>query len=344
MGDLPIDASDFTVEWLGQALGTEVTAVEVVGRGEATNLHLRLALTYGASTDLPPNLFVKLPPADPFHRQLIGASGMGVREADFYRDLSATCLLRVPACHHSATAADGDFVLLLEDLSLAGCEFSDGTWGVPADLAFGAVADLARFHVRYEDASLRPAWVTPRPPGTSDFILQAMRYVLDERAEDLSPDYCAIGELFMTHHDAMEALWDRGPQTFIHGDPHIGNVFLDGDRVGFHDWGLARSGNALRDVSYFITMSVDAAAPQRELLQHYVDARTAAGGSSLDLDEVWQAHREQASYNVIASFLGLTPTYDTGDGRAFAKAFRDRAMVSLEALDALGALRAALGA
>jgi hypothetical protein len=169
-----------------------------------------------------------------------------------------------------------------------------------------------------------------------------MRYVLDEKADDLSPDYVAIGELFITHHDQMEALWDRGPRTFIHGDPHVGNVFLDGDRVGFHDWGLARVGNALRDVSYFITMSVDTEAPHRELLQRYLDERVAAGGSRLDLDEVWQVHREQASYNVIASFLGLTPTYDTAEGRPFSKAFRDRAMVSLEALDALGALRAAL--
>lgn len=342
MGDLPIDAPDLTAAWLSDALGTEVTDVEVVGRGEATNLHLRLALTYAGPTDKPTNVFVKLPPADPFHRQLIGASGMGVREADFYRDLSGSCLLRVPACHYSATAENGDFVLLLEDLSLAGCEFSDGTWGVPADVAFGAVADLARFHVRYEDTALHPAWVTPRPPGTSDFILQAMRYVLDERADDLSADYCAIGELFMTHHDEMEALWDRGPRTFIHGDPHIGNVFLDGERVGFHDWGLARAGNALRDLSYFITMSVDTDAPHADLLRHYIEARTGAGGSELAFDDVWQAHREQASYNVIASFLGLTPTYDTADGRPFAKAFRDRAMVSLEALDALGALRAAL--
>ena len=30
----------------------------------------------------------------------------------------------------------------------------------------------------------------------------------------------------------------------IHGDTHIGNVYLDGDRVGFLDWGLSRDEHA----------------------------------------------------------------------------------------------------
>ena len=101
-------------------------------------------------------------------------------------------------------------------------------------------------------------------------------------------DYIAAGELYVKHSERIDELWNAGPQTYIHGDTHIGNVFLDDGRVGFHDWGLSRVSTPLRDVSYFLTMTVDPEErrrSERDLLRLYLGALRAAGGPDIGFDE-----------------------------------------------------------
>jgi aminoglycoside phosphotransferase (APT) family kinase protein len=128
----------------------------------------------------------------------------------------------------------------------------------------------------------------------------------------------------------------------VHGDPHIGNLFLDEGRVGFLDWGMATIGSPLKDVSYFLTMGVevdDRRRMQEDLLRHYLDVRRVLGGSAITYDEAWRAHRLLAGYNVLASFLGLTPPYDAPERQLFSGNFRRRAMASLDDLDTVDAIQ-----
>lgn len=37
---------------------------------------------------------------------------------------------------------------------------------------------------------------------------------------------------------------------------HIGNLFIDGARVGFLDWGVGNVNTPIRDVSYLLTMAM----------------------------------------------------------------------------------------
>jgi hypothetical protein len=279
---------------------------------------------------------------------MIGALGMGEREAQFYADVAPTVGLRVPRSHGALTADDGSFVLLLEDLSTTGCRFSNGEWGITADEAAGALEDLARFHARFEDPAARAAvapWLATPRAGSSEKTAQIMRLVLDAHADALTPAYVAAGELYVSHHERLSALWESGPQTYIHGDTHIGNVFLDGRRVGFLDWGLSRVSTHLRDVSYFLTMSVDPDERRKtesDLLRLYLDALVAAGGTAIDFGTAWEVHRVQAGYTVVATFLAFTPTYLASDGQELGVALRERAEQALEDLDVVDALRAAL--
>jgi len=172
-----------------------------------------------------------------------------------------------------------------------------------------------------------------------------MRRVLDRNAGTLSPAYSAIGELYVEHHAWFDEIWNAGPQTYVHGDLHIGNLFLDVDRVGFIDWGLSRTSTHLRDVSYFLTMSVDVEerrANERELLRTYLDALRNEGGLEIHFDDAWKAHRLHASYTVVATFLAYMPTYMDGDGVALGKALLARADAALEDLEVVDAVRAAL--
>ena len=237
---------------------------------------------------------------------------------------------------------------LLEDLAAIGCEFSNGAWGVQADAAAVALEDLARFHGHFFDPQVRAArapWLVNTRPPMDEATAQLMRYVLDEHGDVLTPAYIAIGEMYVEHHARIDALWHAGPQTYIHGDAHIGNVFLDGGRVGFLDWGMSRESTPLRDVSYFLTMTVD---PQerrraeRDLLRQYLAALRAAGGPEIGFDEAWSVHRVQASYTVVATFLAFMPSYLAGDGQELGVALRTRSELALEDLDVVEATRSAL--
>jgi aminoglycoside phosphotransferase (APT) family kinase protein len=350
MATLPGDPSDLTPAWLSEVLGTEVVGVEVLDHAFATNQRARIGLAYARPDAGPASLFAKLAPLDPAHREMIGALGMAAREAQFYADVapSAAAQVRVPRAHFAATADDGSFVILLEDLSVLGCRFSNGEWGVSADAAAGALEDLARFHGRFADPAARDAvapWLAAPSTRRSDATAQIMCHVLDQHGDELTPAYAAVGELYVEHHAAMDDLWNAGSPTYVHGDPHIGNVFLDGERVGFLDWGLSRVATPLRDVSYFLTMTVDPderRRAERDLWRVYLDALRASGGPDIGFADAWAAHRVHASYTVVATFLAFMPSYQTADGRVLGRALRTRAEQALDDLDVVDALRAAL--
>lgn len=351
---LPLDAAELTPPWLTAALGARfpgvrVASAERLSEISATNHHVRLGLTYDERAGAPDTAFAKMASPDPAHRAAIGATGMGAREARFYADLAPSLDMRIPEGYYADTDDDGNFLLLLEDLSVHDCKMSDGTWGIPADLAAGALADLASLHVRFEDPArleaVRP-WVTERPAATPEFTAPMLRQVIDANADVLSDAYVDVAELYIADPQAMIDLWDQGPPTFIHGDTHIGNVFVDGDRVGFLDWGLVAVTTPMRDVSYFITMSMlaDERRPnERDLITHYLDARRALGGREITMDEAWQAHRIHTGYTVLASFLSLVPPYSTGDQKDFGDRFRNRSIDALDDLDSAPLLRSLLG-
>ncbi len=347
---LPPDASGLTPSWLSAALaprhpGVSVASVDVLAQTDATNHHVRIGVTYDVQAGAPDTLFCKMAPLDPGHRAAIGATGMGAREARFYADLAPSIAMRIPTAHFAAADADGSFMLLLEDLTVTGCSISDGSWGIPPDLAAGGLADLAAMHVQFEDADRLAAvapWVSTRSPGATEFTVGTLRYVLDNYRDQLTDAYAAVAEIYIADPDAVVALWDSGPHTLIHGDSHIGNLFIDNGRVGFLDWGLMTITTPMRDVSYFISMGMDPDArrtDERRLIQHYLDVRRSLGGTEISFDEAWQAHRVHAAYTVLASFLSFVPPYNSEDHRVFTEPFRARSFAALDDLDTVSALR-----
>jgi hypothetical protein len=355
MGELdwPTTASDVTPEWLTAALaerhpGTEVDAVEVLERDEVTNAHARLSVTYAQATDAPEVMFCKLPPNDERRAQII-ATGMGHREARFYAELAPSIAMRVPTAHVARTDDDGRFVLLLEDLVTAGCEVSDGTWGIPVESAAGAIEDLAALHIRFDDAARRATeapWVHVSRP-TSDYAAGMLREGIDHHRDRLTDPFVDIAELYIAHHDELQRVWHEGPHTVIHGDTHIGNLFLDQGRVGFLDWGIINVNTPMREISYLLTMAMsidDRRAHERDLLRFYLDLRRAAGATEIAFDDAWRAHRIHAAYNVTASCQVVRFPADISESRrVFADHFLDRAQTSIDDLESLAALRDATG-
>jgi aminoglycoside phosphotransferase (APT) family kinase protein len=351
--DWPTTAADITPTWLAGALddryaGVDVESVEVVEHHEVTNAHARLRVRYRDAAGAPEMMFAKLPPTDDRRDQII-ATLMGWREARFYSELAPSLAMRVPDAHVALTDDDGMFAIVLEDLVTTGGEVSDGTWTIPVDAAAGAIEDLAALHIRYDDPARRAAeapWVQVSRP-TATYAAPMLRHGIEHHRDRLTDSFVQIAELYIDHHDALQRLWHEGPPTIIHGDPHLGNLFLAGGRVGFLDWGIVNVNTPMRDISYFLTMAMsidDRRTHERELLRLYLDLRTAAGATEITFDDAWHAHRIHAAYNVPASCqVVLFPEGISERRRVFADAFLARAQASLDDLDTRAALRDTVG-
>jgi phosphotransferase family enzyme len=352
---LPDTPAAIDPDWLSAALGerypgVQVALIDIVETHELTNLHARLRVTYDEAAGAPSAMFCKLPPVDPARRASIAGTGMGRREARFYAELAETVAMRVPTTYFSRDdETDGSFLLLLEDLTSTGCTVPDGTRGISPDSAAGALEDLAALHCYFEDPQRRQAeapWVPTATRGNT-YGATMLGYALEHHRDRLSHDFSSVAELYISHGEALEALWRRGPTTVVHGDPHIGNLFDDHGRTGFLDWGLIKVFSPMRDVSYFLAMGLsidDRRQHESALLRQYLDARSAGGGAPISFDEAWLAHRLHAAYTVPACCqIVMFPPGQTERRRIFAEAFLARAEAALADLEARAAVREATG-
>ena len=347
--EIPQDPDEIDPDWMSAALqprfaGVRVAAVAVEQQRQVTNTHATLRITYDDPRGAPATMFCKMLPNDPRRRDAIVRTGMGEREVRFYEQLAAKSPMRVPAVLVAVAQPDGAFILLLEDLEATGCRVSAGPEGVPPDSAADALEDLAAFHLRFIDPAVRASevpWIL-ETSSSSDYGSVMLRYGLDNHRDRLTDDFAAMAELCIARPNELQELWHRGPKTVIHGDPHIGNLFLDRDRVGFLDWGIINVNTPMRDVSYFLTMSLsveDRRRSERDLLSHYLDIWSSSGGARITWDEAWLAHRVHAGYTALASCQVVTfPADATPQRQVFAAAFLERAQAAIADLEARDAI------
>ena len=348
---LPISPDEVTPAWLSLALcerfpGTRVQSVDVLEIHHGTNSNARLGVTYHGESALPETFFLKMLPLDPDRRKTINDTGMGRREALFYRQLADDVPMRVPRPYVAELdERDGSFVLLLEDLEPTDCELADPSTGITPAQAMDAMADYAALHVRFGSEAARQKdarFVTPMNEQ-SDMGIWMLQFGLDNHRDKLRDPYAEMAQLYIDHRPTLDEIWMRGPTTVLQGDSHVGNLFLEGDRVGFLDWGLIQLGTPMRDVGYFITMALspeNRRAHEEALIRRYLEARTEAGGDTYSFDEAWMLHRVHASYAAPASCpLVLFPEDEPEENKISSRAFLERSQCVIEDLNPREALR-----
>ena len=354
MTPVPKSSDAIDSAWLGAALaarhpGVRVAGVEVVQRAELTNHHCRLRVEYDEPAGCPEAMFCKLLPSQSPAREAIAATGMGLREAQFYASLAVGIGLRVPTPYAAlCDPQSGAFALLLEDLGASGAEISDGLTTVEPNAAARALEDLASFHVHFSSSKRRAAragWVAA-PLHQPAYGSAMLKQGLEQHGERLSAEFAGVARLYIDRPDALHALWQQGPKTVIHGDPHIGNLFDPvpdpGVRTGFLDWGIISTGTPLRDVSYFLNLSLsieDRRAHEEALLRHYLEIWNSGSEFPLSFDEAWRSHRMHAAYCVLACCQIVTfPSGQSDARRVFSEAFLARSEAAIHDLASLSLL------
>jgi hypothetical protein len=268
-------------------------------------------------------------------------------EARFYAALGAELPVRAPHCRYADV--DGDsFIMVLEDLDAAGCSYRSDPRST--------IEELARLHAAFWESprfATDLSWVPDRAgfgksdgkdPAAASAAGHFIRVALDRFAHEMPPVFRAVGELYAERTADILDLWDQGERTFIHGDPHAGNLFTHDGRTGFYDWAMCSHSPGMRDVAYHLTNSVPTdtrRAIEGDLLDHY---RHTLAGQGVTLDATLTAN--QYRLFTVFSWVSFTSTAAVGSRWQPAdKAIEamERATRAVEDCDSIGLLEELLG-
>ena len=345
MTPIPASVDDLTSEWFSEALAVDVTGFEVVKAHSGTTGRARVRLHSDGA--VPETLFLKLQPFDPQQREYVRMVGMGVAEASLYAEAGHDLPVRIPQVWHSAfDEADGSFVMVLEDLTASGCRFptvdDDGVVGVAESL----MDESAKLHARYWGQDL--PWVRSRALGSGNEphqqarlgrLSQIVQVAIDRFAADLPTQFRALAELFVGRPADIGRLWNEGDPTLIHGDNHIGNLFVDGPRTGFFDWAVACRAPAMRDISYVHCNSLPTEVRRDEENGLIARDRHAMAGLGVELDD----QRIEEEYRLFATYSWMSAVTTAAMGSQWqaisigqpAMIRTTQAIIDLDSLDVL---------
>lgn len=234
-----------------------------------------------------------------------GASDGGtttIREARFYLELAPHTGMRVPGCANALIdERTGRGILILDDLIAAGARFCSARKAFTATQAAQSLEQIARLHAA---SHLLPtaSWLPCRIEQlatTMRFTVEQVQPLLDDPRGDGLPARTRSAALLFAGIKALAARNAARPQTLLHGDCHPNNIYWTADGPGFADWQLVQRGNWALDVAYHIAAVLPVASAERDervLLDHYLDARRACGGSAPDRDAAWDDYRAAQIY------------------------------------------------
>jgi hypothetical protein len=277
---------------------------------------------------------------------------MYINEVRFYRTIRDTLSIEAPKCFGSIfDEANRSFGVLMEDLTLRGARFPNALTNVTVDEIRGLVATLAALHARYWQSPLLTSelqWLATPVAGGMYPVFQALGLdLIRNQVETNAYKAAAISPLGKSVDELWDALWKAqqmlasGPQTLLHGDPHIANTYLLPDQSGgFLDWQLMVKGRWAHDFTYLLITglaSEERRKHERDLLSFYLDELRRHGVENPPgPDEAWLRYRQAAIWGLVIGWL-ITPTENYGEAITAANISRLVAAVQdLETLKALG--------
>jgi phosphotransferase family enzyme len=295
-------------EWLTAALGirfpgvqvTKVTPGPVVER-VSTNARFTIESASPLPAGLPPRLCAK----GYFSETGRSTPGVGEVEASFYRELAPVSGVRtLHSVYADVDAETHHGVVISADVIAAGGEFLDALSPFTPEQVSQSLEQYATLHARTwdDDHWMEQAWLRPK---RSSFMVA--RGLPDIEYNFTGPNGAGVPTEVRDAQrllDAYKALiarqCDAEARSVVHGDAHIGNLFLDGDRQPcLIDWQMVSHGPWALDVGYHIASALpvdDRERTERDLLRHYLDNLRARGAEPPPWDDAWDEYRRGIVY------------------------------------------------
>jgi hypothetical protein len=242
---------------------------------------------------------------------------MHLREVRAYRDVFPVVPLRTPQCYFADYDADRlQGIVIMEDLVARGAEFCHATKPQTYQQVARRLSALAAFHAStWDSPDLDPGG---RWSDLVDFFDVMRGFFEKYTSSEHWPRFVnaprgAATSVRFHDRDWMIDGWTRVtrfgqslPQCVLHGDVHLGNLYLDTDGApGFFD-PLVSRGPGMLEVSYHVSASVDLADRAQwegDLVQHYLGELRAYGVEPPPFED---AMRQYAVFLIYGLFIWMT--------------------------------------
>jgi hypothetical protein len=317
---MPNGPEEITAAWLGRALGRTRPGIEVrsvrqltIQHGACTKIRLKIE---SSDTTLPTKLMVKtgFEPHSPRMRNMYQT------EMRAYRDILPSLPANAPRCYYAEGDETGRTMILMEDLDLRGVRFQSLLRPLNFDVACRFLDELAANHARWwgstelaDDGAL--CWLSRTAADHFDAYTDQLlepktfaEYMAAPRGA-ATPVCLHDGARLRAGLVAMREGYEGQPWTVIHGDTHLGNLFVDPDgRPGFVDWSVRRA-PFINEVTYFMVGGLDVPDRRRwegALLQHYLERLAAHGVNAPSFDTTWLNYRRDIVWGFFIWLLNAT--------------------------------------
>ena len=303
---LPLTVEDITTEWLVAALAERHPGIGIdghrvldVNRGTCTKVRIELELDAAArAAGISPRVILK----GGFEPHSRAMHIMHSKEVRGYAEVFPLSPLRSPACwfaHFDPESLQG--IVIIDDLVARGVTFCDALAAQSADAVGLRLTRLARHHaMTWNGAQMRPGerfgWATSM---FDNFAAMLMPLVESPRWAEFAraPRGMAVAARFRDAQWFREAfarlhvLNARAPAALIHGDAHLGNLYVDVDgEPGFFDPSPQRA-PVMQEIAYHVTGALDLgerAYHDRALVAHYREELVRCGIAPPPLEELMQ--------------------------------------------------------
>ena len=351
-GDGPTANTDWIVEAL-TGPQTAVANIETLGSTSGTTDRTTFRISFADEHADALRVFAKTSPKRWVPRLFGRLLSLGANEVRFYRQIAPDAPVLVPKCYaHTHDERSGEFGLLLEDLVPNGARFASIGDEVTEQMVEAVIDSLASLHAvfwRSPRLNRDLNWLGDGAPHNgsrvSRFISElSHRPTLRQFPDVLGPEVSRDAVLIHRHRETLDRYWARQPQTVIHGDSHVGNMYFVDGRAGLLDWQVVQSGQGIRDVAYFLITSVDTdlrLRHQRPWITRYLDQLRALGvpESDLNWDATWNRYRTHALYAYVATAVTAAMSdLQSPQIQRLGLERAQRALLDLEAFEALNAV------
>jgi hypothetical protein len=380
VADFPRDIAEVSGEFLSSVLGVpvEVLGVSMLEGGVLSDAYRVGVRCSDLTASSPSSVVVKLPSSVKERRDFAVSVDAYTKELNFYRYLADEVPIRSPriyGCRTEGAEEDGDFVIVMEDLTVHSKVFDQVE--DPPDEAFARklAMEAAKLHAAYwESPVTRMPWVG-RSDGRYVFSLDALCRLAPSSLAPFAELWRTMygTELFSGAPDIEELtvflcgprcngilarIYDKfssRPHTLLHGDMRADNVFrtvspeggsiIAESELTFVDWQVIHAGPPGPEFTqaWMHSLEPEVRRKDREILQQYHDRLVSLNASAASYTYAMLVEDYTLAFcfwwtALISLGVGTLPNFDRPEGSRMKQLWGKgaaRAFVAMRDLDCL---------
>jgi hypothetical protein len=353
---LPVELEGVTRDWLETALahyapGVRVRDFKVADaiRTTCTKLRLKLDLENNPPERPIPESVILKGGFEPHSRKMWG---MHKSEALAYATLAPALGLRTPTPYFAGWDEKNlQGIIIMEDLVARGVEFCSPLKPQTFEQVARRIRAIARFHAQtWDSPDIRPGgrfdWLGEMTPIWHPHFDQYLvpdvwnHYVTSARGAAASTEFHDRDWMYDAL-DRMAALARTLPSCALHGDTHLGNLYIDVDgEPGFFDC-ISITAPGMIEVAYHIGCALDLSTRRHyegALIQIYLDTLRASGVTPPRFEEALHQYQVFLAYGYMVFIINEAIFQSEANNTAYTARF-SQAMLDHDTKAKLAAIR-----